>query len=91
MGRYNHKHKWEWKDYFYRVAGVIITTAILVAFMPRERFVGYNFKLGEPWDGEALFAKDSFPILKNEEQLIHERDSLTRLIEPYYQHNAEVA
>ena len=91
MGRYNHKHKWEWKDYFYRVAGVIITTAILVTFMPRERFVGYKFNLGEPWDGEALFAKDSFPILKSEEQIAHERDSLTRLIEPYYQRDAETA
>lgn len=91
MGRYNHKHKWEWKDYFYRVAGVIITTAILVTFMPRERFVGYNFKLGEPWDGEALFAKDSFPILKSEAQIAGERDSLMRLVEPYYQRNTEVA
>lgn len=91
MGRYNHKHKWEWRDYFYRVAGVIITTAILVTFMPRERFVGYNFKLGEPWDGEALFAKDSFPILKSEEQLAFERDSLMRLVEPYYQRNTDVA
>ena len=76
MGRYNHKHKWEWKDYFYRVAGVILTTAILVALMPRERFVSYDFHLGEPWDGEALIAKDSFPILKSAEQLTAERDSL---------------
>lgn len=91
MGRYNHKHKWEWKDYFYRVAGVILTTAILVALMPRERFVSYDFHLGEPWDGEALIAKDSFPILKSAEQLTAERDSLMHLIEPYFQNNTEVA
>lgn len=91
MGRYNHKHKWEWKDYIYRVIGVVLTTAILVVFMPRERFEGYDFNMGEPWEGEALIAKDSFPVLKSDEQLSAERDSLSRLIEPYFQRNTETA
>ena len=68
-----------------------MTTAILVTFMPRERFVNYHFSLGEPWDKEALFAKDSFPILKSEEQMTTERDSMMRLVEPYFERNAAVA
>lgn len=91
MSRYNHKHNWAKKDYLFRVLGTIFCTAILVLFMPREKNLNFNFSVGEPWDGKALFARSSFPILKSEAMLQMERDSINRYIEPYFRRNGEIA
>ena len=75
MSRYNHKHKLSVKAYLYRILFSIIAIAILVVFMPHETTSAFHYQKGEPWDEEAFIAQDSFPILKPEEQVIHEQDS----------------
>lgn len=91
MSRHNRKHKLNWKDYFYRTILSMAAIAILVYFMPRETSRTYDYRLGEPWNKSSLIAQDSFPVLKSEEQLQREKDSLRRYYEPYFQINPQIA
>ena len=90
MSRYNHKHNLSWKAYFYRILFSLIAIAILVAFMPHGNNSAYHYRKGEPWDDEALIAQDSFPILKSQDQIAEEQDSLKQFYEPYFQLDADV-
>ena len=91
MSRHNRKHKLKWKDYFYRTLLSIAAIIILAYFMPRETLRTYDYHLGEPWDKSSLIAQDSFPVLKPEEQLQREKDSLKRYYEPYFGINTQIA
>ena len=86
MSRYNHHTRLEAKDYFYRIGASIATIAILVLCMPGEGYniFNYSYSVGEPWDYSTIIAKDSFPVLKSEETLMREKDSLKNYYEPYF-------
>lgn len=84
MNRYNHKHHLSPRGYLYRVLFMLAAIAILVLFMPKGRISTYHYQKGEPWDEEAFIAQDSFPILKSEEQILREQDSLRQFYEPYF-------
>lgn len=90
MSRYNHKHQLSVKAYLYRILFSIIAIAILAVFMPRETTSAFHYQKGEPWDEEAFIAQDSFPILKPEEQVIHEQDSLRQFYEPYFRLDVDI-
>ena len=90
MSRYNHKHKLSVKAYLYRILFSIIAIAILVVFMPHETTSAFHYQKGEPWDEEAFIAQDSFPILKPEEQVIHEQDSLRQFYVPYFRQDVDI-
>ena len=86
MSRYNHHTRLKAKDYFYRIGASIATIAILVLCMPGEGYniFNYSYSVGEPWDYSTIIAKDSFPVLKSEETLMREKDSLKNYYEPYF-------
>lgn len=85
MSRYNHRRKWNRTDYIKRTIGAVITIVLLVLFMPRESVTTFHYRIGEPWDYTTLIAQDSFPILKSQNALEQERDSIRRYYEPYFQ------
>lgn len=91
MSRYNHQGKTQLKEVLYRCIGVIVVTAILAFFLPRNVITTHEYRLGEPWDDAPIIAKDSFPIYKSEVALQAEKDSLLRLFEPYYQMSSDIA
>ncbi|MBR4160162.1 MAG: HDIG domain-containing protein [Bacteroidaceae bacterium] len=84
MSRFNHRTKWTRRDYIIRYLSVSIVIAILVICMPRENVRTYHYSEGGIWDYPTLIAEDSFPILKSEEQLQREKDSVINFYEPYF-------
>lgn len=91
MSRYNHRHSWSVRDYITRVLFIVGTVAILVGLMPRDVMRTYHYNIGEPWDYASLIAEDSFPVLKSEETLQRENDSIVRYFEPYYNVRSNVS
>lgn len=85
MSRFNHRHKWTRQDYIVRCLSITIVIAVLITFMPRESVRTYHYHEGGIWEYATLIAKDSFPILKSQEQLQKERDSVIHYYEPYFQ------
>lgn len=84
MIRFNHKHKHTRKLYLYRTGFCLFCIAVLVAALPRERAIKYNYHIHEPWDDAPVIAQDSFPVFKSEEAIQSEKDSLHRFYEPYF-------
>ncbi len=90
MSRFNHYNQITTRGYIYRTLAIIVATTVLVFFMPRGRQMNLDFKKGSPWNYGTVIAKENFPILKAEEQLQAEQDSLRQLYRPIYKINAEV-
>ena len=90
MSRYNHKHTLSVREYLYRILFSIVAIAILVVFMPHGNTSAYHYQKGEPWDEEAFIAQDSFPILKSQEQIAREQDSLRQFYEPYLRQDVNI-
>ncbi len=61
---------------------VVAAGLILYAF-PREGRFRYQFQEGKPWRYGLLTAPYSFPVIKNQEELAAEKDSLLRTHKPY--------
>lgn len=71
--------------------GLIAACVMLVTWMlPREKRSGFDVKVNKPWIHRQLIADYDFPIYKSDETLAHERDSVERLFQPYYNEDASV-
>lgn len=90
MSRYNHYNKFTTRGYIYRTLVAIASIAFLVSLMPRGNKVKLDFKKGKPWNYGTVIARENFPILKDEEQLQQEHDSLMEMYKPIYEMNPEV-
>lgn len=91
MSRYNHYNTFTTRGYIYRTLVAIAAIAILVALIPRGNQIKLDIKKGKPWNYGTVIAKENFPILKPEEVLKQEHDSLMRMYKPIYEVNAQVA
>lgn len=69
---------------------VILSTALVVYFMPREDEFGYKYEEGKPWNYGLLIADSKFPILKSDSLLHSERARVERDFQPYYLVNTSV-
>ena len=87
MIRFNHKHNHTRKSHLYRLGVCLFCIAVLAASLPREKTMKYSYHKQQVWEDAALIAQDSFPVLKSEEELQSERDSLHRYYEPYFEWN----
>ena len=79
-----------WRSYAARIILVLITTAIIIAVLPRTQGKMYHYDEGKPWLYEQLIAKFDFPIFKSEETLKSERDSLMKSFVPYFNLNENI-
>lgn len=66
---------------------VVITTLIIFIMVPKNSTPKFDFELDHPWQYESLIAKAETPRYKSEEVLQHERDSLLKTFEPYYNYS----
>lgn len=64
---------------------ILISTALIVYFMPRHSAVHYEFKVGSPWMYSAVIASEDIPYYKSDKQMKKERDEAERSVIPYYQ------
>lgn len=73
-----------------KIVLVIVSTAVVVYFMPRGDEFGYKYELNRPWNYGLLIANTKFPIQKNDSTLRKEQESLKRNFQPYYNVDASV-
>lgn len=72
-------------------AGLILASVLLITWLlPREKRMGFDYKLNKPWTHQPLIADYDFPIYKSDEALAAERDSAERLFQPYFTVDANV-
>lgn len=76
---------------FYIIILFVIAAAIAVYLMPIQGKFRYEYQKGTPWPHETLIAPFDFAILKSENDLKAEKDSISRLVKPYFTHNDEIA
>lgn len=91
MSRYNHPHTIRKRVIAAHFLGGLVGALLLCLLCPHEASTKLDYKQGEPWDNEALIAKDSFDVYKSEKQLLKEQDSLKMLYEPYFNLRPEQA
>ncbi len=72
------------KHIFSLVVMAVVSVSLLIYFLPRESKFGYNYELNKPWQYADLTASFDFPILKTEQEIKMERDSVVRHFIPYY-------
>lgn len=69
---------------------VLVSTAVIVYFMPRGDEFGYKYELNKPWNYGLLIANTKFPILKNDSAIHKERETTLRAFQPYYSYDRTV-
>jgi putative nucleotidyltransferase with HDIG domain len=62
----------------------LVTTIALYFSLPQEARFKYEYQKGRPWMHATLFAPYNFAIIKSEQELAHEKDSLLREQTPYF-------
>ena len=72
------------RSIFMRVAIVVGTVVLTVWAMPGDSAANFYAEQGRPWRYGDFTAPFDFPIYKSKETVKHERDSLMRQYEPYY-------
>lgn len=71
----------------FKVTLVLVAAVLVVVCLPRENKFGYEYEMGRPWKYGQLIASYDFPIYKPDAQLQRERDSVRKLIRPYFTAN----
>ncbi len=70
---------------------LIVVFAVLFLLLPRSGKFSYDYRKGSPWVYDNLVADFDFPLLKTEEQLQSERESLGAESIPYCRLSSSVA
>ena len=87
MNNFNLKTDITWRDFLIRVGLIIVTVAIITWFLPSDTNNTFKVEKGKPWNYADLRAPFDFPILKTDEAVKEERDSLLKQYEPYFNLN----
>ena len=89
MNNFNLKIDITWRDFLIRVGLVIVSVAIITSTLPRDTNNTFKVEKGKPWNYADLRAPFDFPILKTDEAVKAERDSLLQQYEPYFNLNKQ--
>lgn len=89
MSRYNHPRKQTFTDYLMQAVFFIVSIALLSFFFPHETSNIPYYALNEPWDDDALIAKESFDIERNDSSWESEKAKVIDSFEPYYKKDLE--
>ena len=81
----NYKNHPQWISIITSAILAVITTFIIVVFLPKKTEVNYSYDLGRPWTHGKLIAEFNFEIFKSPRAIEKERDSLLKSYQPYYQ------
>jgi len=84
------RRRYTWQSIASRTLIVLITTAIIVWFLPRNEGQHFHYDIGRPWMYNSFIAKFDFPIYKTDQTVQRERDSLLALFQPYYNFDTSV-
>ena len=82
------KKKWfksaSWHT-FYLTSLFVLTGVVLYFTLPQEGRFRYEFQKGRPWMHPTLIAPFDFAIMKSDQTISEERDSLLKMVIPYFQ------
>ncbi|MCR4614276.1 MAG: HDIG domain-containing protein [Bacteroidaceae bacterium] len=76
--------------WFLSVGLVIVSTLLIVWFMPRTDAFNYEYGVGQPWRYGTLFATEKFNIQMSDSAVEAQHDSLQRVFQPYFNVNTTV-
>ena len=79
-----------WRNLLTRAVLILGTTFIILWFLPRTEGRIYHYDVDKIWLYPDLTADFDFSIFKSEQVMKAEKDSATRLFQPYFNWNAEV-
>ncbi|PLX05004.1 MAG: transmembrane HD family protein, partial [Marinilabiliales bacterium] len=68
----------------------IISAALIVYVFPKEKKFRYEFQKGKPWMHEIIIAPYDFPIYKSDSDLQHEKDSIAKEAQSYFNFDEKV-
>jgi len=75
------------KKYLYHVILFAASIFIVVAVSPREGKFRFEFQKGKPWLGSSLIAPWDFAVLKPDNLVARERDSIEKNLSPYFRYD----
>jgi putative nucleotidyltransferase with HDIG domain len=78
------------KKYLYHLLMFAVSIIIVVAISPREGKFRYEFQKGKPWLSSSLIAPWDFPVLKPDNVIAAERDTILKNFYPYFRLDSEV-
>lgn len=78
------------KKYLFHLGFFIASVFIITGISPREGKFRYEFQKGRPWLQSSLIAPWDFPILKPENIIAKEVDSINRNFTPYFNYDQNV-
>lgn len=90
MSRYNKPVDTTWRSVLLQASVVVIFVCVIVGFLPTDGRSILHYDVGRPWPYSQFIAPFDFPIFKTEAQMEHERDSIHKLYEPYFENRSEV-
>ena len=73
-----------------RVLLVIVAVVVIVWAMPHDKSSIFHVEQGKPWMYAEFTAPFDFAVLKSDDVIKHERDSVMREYEPYYSFHEEM-
>lgn len=68
----------------YKAALVIISTILIVWFMPRRKTSTFLYEVNKPWGYNLLISEFQFPIYKSDVEMKSARDSVEKSFQPYF-------
>lgn len=74
----------------YKVFLFIVSTLLVIYFLPKGGQFKYNFQKGKLWQYETLYAPFSFTIKKNEDTLKKEYEEIRGNAVPYFDYYSEI-
>lgn len=90
FSRFNIHTEHFWRKLAVRIGLVVVTTALIVWFLPRNEGKQFAYEVGEPWHYGTIIAKYDFPVYKTDEAVANEKDSLLKQFQPYYNYDSQI-
>lgn len=78
------------KDRLKIILAMLAVAVVLVLLVPKTAKFSYDYKKGQPWKYENLYALFDFPLIKTDDQLLEERVNATDNVVPYYKYSVDV-
>lgn len=91
MKNFQTEGKFSLKELCYKCMIFVLTTIVIVYFLPHEGKFNYQFDINKPWKYGLLQASFDFPIYKDDAAMKKEQDSIMQLYTPYYKLDKEVS
>lgn len=79
------------KQWFLKILLIVVSSALLVYFMPRTNGFNYSYRLNQPWHYGPLYAAQKFNVEMSDSALQLKRDSINMAFMPYFNRNAQVS